>query len=282
MAETAYRNIYTDEWIQGFERDQALLRGMVTTKTLPMDNGARQATFLVAVSNREAVTRGNNGQIPASADDLTQSTVTLAEAHDLPQRTRYNIFAGQSDQREIMQVTSRIVINRHIDDNIITILNTGTVVANAVTAPISKTLINIATTKLWNAKVKNDGNVYGALTPAAWAGISDIPSFSSQDYVSYKPVVEGAPSSNGGVEMKSWMGVKWIMHTGLPGLGLSTAKCFIWHKSAIGHAFNDVQALAGYNEEQDYSWARTTIYDGALKIQNAGIVVINHDDSVLS
>lgn len=282
MAETAYQAIYRREWINGFERDQALLKGFVTTETLPMDNGARTAYFITITSSREAVTRGANGLIPASADDKSQPSVTLNEYHDLPQMTRYNIFAGQSNQREAMQVTSRYVINRHIDDLIVAALNTGTVVANATASLITKSIVNKATTFLWNAKVKNDGMVYGALTPSAWAALSDLPDFANNLYVETKPLVQGAPSSTGAVEVKKWMGVNWVMHTGLPGAGTSAAKCFIWHKSAVGYAYNDLQALAGYNEEQDYSWARTSVYDGAVKIQNSGIVVINHDDSIYS
>lgn len=282
MADTAYQVLYRDEWIHGFERNQALLRNTVTTQTMTMANGARQATFLVATSNREAVTRGNNGLIPASTDDLTQSTVTLAEAHDLPQKTNFNIFAGQSDQRSMMQVTSRGVINRHVDDIIITALATGSQTPSATATIMTKGLITRATTMLWNNDVQADGQVWGLLTPAAWGHLSDIPAFTSADYVSNKPLENGAPTNFGGVQVKSWMGVNWIMHTGLPGAGTSAAKCFIYHKSAVGHAYNDIAALAGYNDEQDYSWARTTIYDGALKIQNTGIVYINHDDSVYS
>jgi hypothetical protein len=279
MSETAYQVLYRDEWIHGFERDQALLRGMVTTQTMPMTNGARQAVFLVGVSGRSWVTRGSNGLIPASSDDLTQTTVTLAEHHDLPQKTNFNIFAGQSDQRAMMQVTSRGVINKGIDDEIIDILETATVEVNATASIMTKQLVNRAITTLVNSHVKFDGNIYGALTPAAWSALSDIPAFASADYVNKKPMVEGAPSSNGGVKITDWMGIKWVMHDGLPGIGTNAAQCFIWHKAAIGHAYNDIQALSGYNEEQDYYFARTSIFSGALKIQNAGIVVINHDDS---
>ncbi len=86
------------------------------------------------------------------------------------------------------------------------------------------------------------------------------------------------------MEMKRWLGVTWFQHTGLPSRGTSSAKCFIYHRDSIGHAYDrgDVQAMAGYNEEQDYSWARSTIYDGAAKLQNTGIIVIAHDDSQYS
>ncbi len=276
MAETAFQTMYRDEWIAAFERDGSSLKSTVTTEAMIK---GRIATFMTAQTSRESVTRGANGLIPATADNLTQSTVTLTEAHDLPQKTGYNIFAGQSDQRAIMQSQSRKVINRHIDDIILAAIAGGSVVINAVASIMTKQLVNRGITRLYQANVQNDGNVYGLLTPASWAHLSDVPDFASADYVGTKPMVEGAPQ--GGREMKRWLGVTWMVHTGLSGIGTSAAKNYIFHRDAVGYAYDksDVQALADYNSEQDYSWARTSIYDGALLIQNSGVVVFNHDDS---
>lgn len=277
MAATAYETLYRDEWIAGYERDQSMLRSTVSTDAMI---SGRDAVFLVATSNREAVTRGPNGLIPAAVDDLTQTTLTLAEWHDLPQKTRFNIFAGQSDQRAIMQATSRKVINRHIDDVIIDALATGTVEANttATATTMGKGIVNRATTMLWNANVTAD-QLFGLLTPAAFAYLTDVPSFTSVDYVNDKVLVEKNKR-----RFYSWMGVTWMVHTGLPGIGTADASCFIYDMNAIGHAMasGDVQALSGYNQEQDYSWARTTVYDGAKLIQNAGVVEIHHNDTALS
>ena len=278
MADTAFQTMYRDEWIAAFERDQATLRRTVITEAMVK---GQKATFLVATSNREAVTRGGNGLIPASLDDLTQSEATLVEKHDLSQKTGFNIFAGQSNQRAIMQELTRKVINRDIDNVIIAILESGTVNANTTASIMTKQLVNIALTKLYNANVPNDGMVFGVVTPAAWAHLSDIPDFASSDYVNAKPLVDGMPT---GPEMKRWNGVTWISHTGLTNAGTSSAECYLYHKNAIGHAYDsrDVQSLVGYDEEQDYSWARTSLYHGAVKLQNAGIVVIVHDDSQYS
>lgn len=277
MAATAYATIYRDEWIAGYERGQAKLRSTVNTDV--MING-REAVFLVATSNREAVTRGPNGLIPAAADDLSQVTLTLSEWHDLPQKTRFNIFAGQSDQRDIMQKQSRKVINRHVDDVIIDALATGTIEANttATATIMNKGIVNRALTMLRNSNVGDGSQLFGLLTPAAWAYLSDLPSFTSVDYVNDKVLVEGPQ------EWARWMGVMWTTHTGLPGIGTADASVFIYDKDAVGHAIStgDIQALAGYHEEQDYSWARTTVYDGAKLIQNAGVIEIHHDDTALS
>lgn len=275
MAETAFEVIYRDEWIADFERYQAKLRTAVTTNAMI---SGRQATFLIASSNREAVTRGSNGLIPASADDLTQSTVTLAEAHDLSQKTNFNIFAGQSDQRAIMQAMGRKVINRDIDNKIITALNTATGTVNSTATIVTKGLVNQALVQLGEADVPtDDGMLYAAVSNAAWGHLLDIPSFASADYVSDRPMEQGF------VEMRRWMGITWMRHNALPGTSTSSCKNFIWYKDSVGWAYNsaDVQALAGYHEEQDYSWARTTIYHGALLLKNAGVAVLTIDDTAV-
>ncbi|MEL6204118.1 MAG: phage capsid protein [Pseudomonadota bacterium] len=274
MAEIADQILYRDEWIQAFERDQAMLRDAVTTEAMIK---GRQAVFLVAGSGREAVTRGANGLIPATADDLTQNTVTLNESHDLSQKTGFNIFAGQSDQRAIMQAQGRNVINRSIDNKIIAALNTGTVAANTTASPMTKQLVNKAKVLLGNANAMQPGKCYAAVTPAAWSQLEDVPAFSSADYVMDRPQVDGY------IGWRLWNGIKWCQHTGLTGLGTASATCLMWNQEAVGHAYDtkDVQALAGYEEEQDYSWARTSIYDNALRLQNTGIVKMLVNDTAI-
>jgi hypothetical protein len=277
MAATAFATLYRDEWIAGYERDESLLRSTVSTDAMI---SGREAVFLIATSNREAVTRGPNGLIPAANDDLSQVTLTLAEWHDLSQKTRFNIFAGQSDQREILQRMGRKVINRHIDDVIIDALAAGTLEANTTgtTTIMSKSIVNRATTMLWNGNVTPE-RLFGVITPAAFAYLTDLPSFSSVDYVNEKVLVDPAKR-----RFHDWMGVTWMVHTGLPGIGTADASCFIYDQNAVGHAIatGDIQAIADYNTEQDYSWARTTVYDGAKLLQNAGVIEIHHDDTALS
>jgi hypothetical protein len=38
-----------------------------------------------------------------------------------------------------------------------------------------------------------------------------------------------------------------------------------------------MQTPVGYDQEQDYSYARASGYQGALLMQNTGVVVITHD-----
>ena len=58
----------------------------------------------------------------------------------------------------------------------------------------------------------------------------------------------------------------------------------MFHKDSIGHAIDlkGIQISSGYNEEHDYSFARTTFYGGAKLLQNSGVVKITHDGSAMA
>ena len=79
----------------------------------------------------------------------------------------------------------------------------------------------------------------------------------------------------------SWMGVNWIVHSSLPGIGTNAEKCFMYHRSAIGHAVDasGIDNVIGYDEEQAYSFSRTSAHMGSKLLQNSGVVVITHDGS---
>ena len=283
MADNAPQIQYRQEYIHGFEARQSLMRDSVTHEAVFKGN---QATFLVADSGgATAVTRGLNGEIPARADNNNQYTATLVEQHDLVKKTGFNIFESQGDQRRIMQMTSMGVINRKIDADIINELNTATVTVNSgAGAALDITLVTTMITILGNAEVPFDGKIFAAITPAALAYLHQTKEFASADYVTRKPVDENAPAWKDQPGYYRWMGVNWFVHPNLPGVGTSAEKIFMYHSNAIGHAANvgNMDARIGYDDEQDYSWARCSIYMGSQILQNSGIVVADHDGSALT
>lgn len=281
MAETAFQKQFRQETIAAFEVNQSLTRMTTTTEAVIKGN---QAEFLVAGSGgATAVTRGVNGMIPARGDDNQQTTVTLVEWHDLVRKTRFNVESSQGDQRSIMQRTTVGVMNRKIDDDIITELNTGTV--NTGTAAVaSLALATRAKTILGNADVPFDGEIYALISPAFEAYLHATKEFASVDYVDMKATPDADLAYNGTQKMMRWLGVNWIVHPNLPGVGTNAEKCFMYHKSAIGHAMDaaNLNTAAGYDEEQDYSFCRASCFMGTQLLQNSGVVVINHDGSALA
>jgi hypothetical protein len=272
-AQTQFRN----ETIAEFEVNQSLLRDTVTTEAVISGN---EAKFLVAGSGgASATTRGVNGRIPARRNSNTQNTATLVEWHDKVEETSFNIFASQGDQRAIMQRGVVSVMNRRTDDDIIDILNTATVNTGAA-ATASENMVLMSKTTLQNADVPWDRRITGLITPAFDAYLEKIEAYASADYVDLKPNENGNAWSDK-AKGRWWKGVYWITHPNLPGVGTNAEKCFMYHASAVGHAVNSdgLDTAIGYNDEDDYSYARATCFMGGAKLQNAGIVVMNHDGS---
>jgi len=269
MAETAFQTQYRTEYIKGYEQRESLVRKTVTTEAVI---NAQSAVFLVADSNSEiATTRGINGLIPAKSDNLNQFTATLLEWNDLRRRNNFNIFASQGNGRKIMQDNSIAVLNRKVDTDIIAELATGTNDTGA-SVKASLDLVMYAMTILGNNEVPMDGNISALITPAFYAYLMQTKEFGSVDYINNKPFENS-------LLMFRWANCNFIVHPNLTGKGTVAEKCFMYHKDSIGHAVgtDDMQTAVGYDDEQNYSYARTTMYMGSKLLQNSGIVVINHD-----
>ena len=275
----AYQTKYRQELILGFEDRQSRLRSTVVTEA---DVNGNQAIFLVSDSGAAtATTRGADGLLVARDDSHTQNTITLAEWHDLVRKSRFNIFASQGNQLALMQTTAMGVINRKIDDDIIVALDTATNDTGAATTA-SLELVMKAVTILGDntVDIEEEDNMFGLISPGFKGELMQLPEFASADYVEIKRLTGPARS------FLRWAGVNWIVHprlTGSVGAGGSGAseKCYIYHRNSIGHAMDKdgMDVRIGFDEEQDYSFARMTTFMGSTKLQNKGIVQILHDNS---
>lgn len=280
MSDSAFITQYRKEAIMGFEQSQSMLRQAVTTEAVIKGN---QAVFLVADSGgATATTRGLNGRIPARADDLNQYTATLTEYHDLVERTSFNLFASQGDGRAIMQRTSAKVLNRKTDALILAELQTGT-----NTAGSAQTASLALVTKVWailgnnQVPMEEEDNLFFVVSPAFGAYLMQIPEFTKSTYVDVAVLAREMPGTQIVRKYRRWAGFNWLVHPNIVGKGTSLEYCFAFHRDSIGFAINtgEMQALAGYHERQDFSWARTSGYMGPKLLQNNGVVVVKHDGS---
>lgn len=265
--------MYRDEFVAGFEQGTSMLRQCCVTEA---ESKGGSAVFLVAdTGGAEAVTRGLNGDIPARPDNLNQFTATLLEWHDKPRRTGFNIFASQGDGRKIMQQGTVKVLNRKIDQDIIGELNTATQDLGASGTHASLELVTNALAILGNNDVDTDemDNMFAVITPSFNAEMLRIEEFNNSLYVDTKPLV--GPSRR----LRQWAGFNFIVSSKLPGRTTADEHCFFFHRNAIGHAVNtgELMVKAGYNEEDDYYWARSSIFMGSKLLQNSGVVIVHHD-----
>jgi hypothetical protein len=279
MSDSAFQIQYRQEFVAAFEQHQSLLRETVTTEAVIK---GQQAIFLVAGSgSAAAVTRGLNGRIPPRADVNSQNTCTLQEWHDLVRKTSFNVFASQGNQRAVMQMTTMAVLNRKIDDLIITQLNTGTVTIGSTSAIPNVSLFQNARVKLSNAAVPWDSNITLLCQPSFLAYLEQATEFANAQYVDIRPYAGNTPSWQDKPMAYRWRNCLIVEHPNLPGKGTSSEKSFMYHNTAAGMAVDTggLQSPVGYDQEQDYSWARASAFMGALVLQNTGIVVVTHDGS---
>ena len=276
-AESAFQTQYRQELVATFEEGTSWLRQTTVTEAVIKGN---QATFLVAGSgDATAVTRGINGLIPARADDMTQLSAVLTEWQDLVRKTRFNIFASQGDQRALMQSTTKKVLNRRIDQDIIDQFDTATTNTGAAQTG-SLALVQKAKTTLGEneVEIEDEANMWAVVSDAFMGYIEQIPEFSSKDYVMTQPLAGPARRT------LRWAGFNWIRHHRLTGKGTASEKCYFFHRDAIGSAFDQGENLntaVGYNDEQDYSYARASSFTGAKLLQQEGIVQVLHDASAI-
>jgi hypothetical protein len=277
MAESAPQIQYRQELIATFEEGNSWLRQTTVQEAVIKGN---QATFLVAGSGgASAVTRGINGLIPARADDMTQTTATLVEWHDLVRKTRFNIFQSQGDQRRLMQETTRKVLNRRLDADIIAQLDAATNNLGGATT-MSLAIVAKALTTLGENEVpvEEEDKMWAVATPAVRGYLMQTTEFASADYVEMKPL--NGPARR----VTRWAGFNWIFHPNLTGVGTTSEKCYFYHRDAIGSAFDSGEGLnvaIGYDDEQDYSYARASSFTGAKLLQQSGIVQFLHDASAI-
>ena len=283
MSDTAFQRKYRQEFIKGFEKRQALSRRTVVTET---EINGNEAVFLVADSGgATAVTRGVNGDIPTRPDNLNQFTATLQEWHDVPERTNFNIFASQGDGRRIMQQTCMAVINRKIDKDIHSALDTGTQTltmtqTNTATflADCLDLIVTLSEANSIEQGVPEEEEPYALITPGFRANLMTLPQFTSMDFINLKPFAGVSKS-----RAFNWMGVNWIVDTDLDGIGTTSSTCYIYSMNAVGHAMDSerLQTFVGYDDKNDKSWARCSTYMGSKLLQNTGVVKITHNDQVI-
>lgn len=272
---------YVTDYIKAYETEKAVL-----PQTVRRDVQDRGGTMIFLVSGsggRTAVTRGPRGLIPPGDNVQTQITLTFEEAHDKIILTNFNIFTSHGDQLKMMREQSLAVIHREQDAKVIEALNTGTVSLGAIPSMDMLTALKIST-RLANAHVgvNQPGDLFGLVTPAVFNYmLGNIPQFSNADYTATKKVDEGIIAMG---DRRFWLGIEWMVHPDLPGVGGTTSTNFVYHRNAVGYATSTegIKPYLGYNEEEDYTVRRASIYHGSVKLQDAGIIKFTHDDTGLS
>lgn len=288
--DTAFITAFDAQLKHVFQREGAHLRDAVRFK----DGVVGSTAVFQKLGTGTATTKARHGVITPMNATHTAPSVTLEDFYagdwvDKLDEAKINI-----DERDAIARAGAMALGRKVDAQITTALDSTT--QSTVTLTVSS-IANIRATALgfceaaWVNDVPNDGDVYAAVTPRYWSQLMLLDEFNSSDFVGMD---RSSMTWRGGPEIgprrwKDWNGIKWKMHTGLPGRGTATAKCFIWHKMAIGYAAarsagnissNDmVAADITWHGDRSSHFVNNLMSGNALLIDDTGVIEGNLDDT---
>lgn len=284
--DTAFITSYGERVHHIFQRQGAQLLNAV----FHIPNVVGSTQVFPKVGTGTATTKARHGTITPMNQAHTAPSATLADFYAGDWVDKLDEAKTNINIKEAYAKGGAMALGRKIDDQITTILDTTTetVITLTVTskAAIHASLLEFVEA-VFDNDVPNDGELYGALTPRAWSQAMTVDAFSRSDFIGFDglPYKQGAPVGR----WKDWMGVKWTMHTGLPGKGTATAKCFAWHKTAVGYASaRSAGNIAGNAAvSADITWhgdraahfVNHMMSGGAALIDTTGVIEANLNDT---
>ena len=238
-----------------------------------------------------ATTKARHGTITPMNQTHTAHEATLSDFYagdwvDKLDEAKINI-----DERDALATSGAYALGRKVDSQIDTLLaaaNTDNVtgITMTTTGGVRAGLLEMVQ-NLFQQDVPNDGQIYGALSPSMWARALTIQEFSSSDWVGPNglPFNEGPPIN----KFKSWVNIKWTMHSGLTGSNTATSNAYVWHKSSIGYGAGKFAGnVAGRNAvAADITWhgdraahfVNHMMSGGGVTIDGNGIIEGQGDDT---
>lgn len=278
MAESSPATLYSAEFIDTFEVGVTFLRDTITTEGVAKGNSFVFATG--GTNGATAVTRGINGLIPARAVDQTQYTCTLTPWYDVQEVTDFNEFQSQASIRRKMAKDQLIVLNRKMDEEIITQLATATQFTSLTAATANPGMFSTAQSILTSAGVPWN-EITAAVTPACMKYLMDSDKFAKQgEWIDHFPWMDGGPAFKNTRQIYNWLGLNFIVCNNLTNLNTSSEVCYVYHRNAVGHAIGKTpEGIVDFDKRNQFHFALASMYTGAKMLQNTGVVAIRHDGS---
>ena len=286
--DTSFITSYEAKVHEVFQRQGSYLKDAVRVK----DNVVGSTAVFQKIGKGTATTKARHGTITPMNQTHTAPSVTLADFYAGDWVDKLDEAKTNINERDALASGGAMALGRKVDDQITTALDatTQTVITLTVTskAAILASAIEFAEAA-WDNDVPNDGQVYAVVTSRCWSQLMTIDQFQRAEYVSAEgmSLMKGPMVGKG--KWKDWMGIKWKMQTGLPGAGTATAKCFIWHKMAIGYAVAQAAGnIAGQEAvAADITWhgdraahfVNHMMSGNALLIDDTGVIEGNLNDT---
>lgn len=254
-----------------YQQEGSLLRNTVRSK----NNVKGKSTTFQIIGKGSATTKTRKGTITPMNLEHSNVEVTLADFYAGDWVDALDEIKTNIDERGAVAKAGAYALGRKTDELIITELNKSTNIVDASTSGMTLDVVLKAFGLLNQKEVPDDGDRYGLVSPLVWNQLLRIKEFSDSDYVTDKPFMKGR-------QCKNWLGIKWMMHSGLT-VSSNVASCFLYHKSAVGHASGcDVKSDITWHGDHASHFINNMMSQGAGLIDPDGVVKINCLETVAS
>lgn len=246
-----------------YQQQGTLLRNTVRTK----NNIRGKSTTFQIIGKGTASTKTRHGTITPMNLEHSNVEVTLADYYAGEWVDKLDELKTNIDERGAVAKAGAYALGRKTDDLIIAAMDKGTNVIDGSTSGMTLDIALESFAKLNTLEVPDDGDRYAIVSPLIWNQLLKIKEFSDSDYVDDKSFMKGR-------QCKKWLGINWMQHNGLP-KSSNVVNCFMYHKSAIGHASGcDVTSDITWHGDHAAHFVNNMMSQGAGLIDNDGIVKI--------
>ncbi|MFI3241499.1 MAG: phage capsid protein [Alphaproteobacteria bacterium] len=262
----------SQSFVKQFEKDVHLAYQQIGSKlknTVRFKNNIQGAsTTFQKVGKGVATVKSRHGLVPVMNLDHTPIECSLQDFYAGDWVDALDELKINHDERRVVASAGAYALGRKTDDLIIEALSGATNAVGVYTAALTKDVLLTAFAALNNKDVPDDGNRYGIVGPLQWNALLNIDEFSSSDYAGDNlPFLKGT-------EARKWLGINWIMHTGLP-LDGTERDCFIFHQSAVGHASGcDVKTDISWHGDHASNFVNNMLSQGSCLIDEDGVIKI--------
>ncbi|MBR7158342.1 MAG: hypothetical protein IKD08_01505 [Alphaproteobacteria bacterium] len=264
----AFTKQFEAEVHQAYQQNGSKLRGTVRFKS---DVKGSSTTFQ-KVGKGIAGVKARHGLVPVMNLDHTPVECFLYDYYAGDWLDSLDEMKVGHDEREVIINAGAYALGRKTDELIINALANAENTVGDYSTGLSKSLILDAFSALNEKDVPDDGQRFGIVGPREWNFLLSLPEFSDANYVGDEfPWLKGS-------ESRKWLGIVWIMHTGLPETSAGGRDCFIYHKTAVGHASGqDVKSDVSWHGDHAAYFINNMMSQGSVLIDNDGIVKIKVD-----
>lgn len=257
---------------EAYQRQGSKLRNTVRT----INNVKGASTTFQKVGKGTASTKSTHGMVPVMNLSHTSVECALQDFYAGDWVDKLDELKINHNERQVIASAGAGALGRKTDELIITELaqaSTHVVVDGNIGMTLDKVLEAFET--FGDNDVPDDGQRFGVVGWKQWSELLQIEEFVNADYIG-----QGNLPYSSITQAKMWLGTIWMPHSGLPVDGNDIRSCFFYHKTAVGHASgSDVQTDVTWHGDRAAHFVNNMMSQGSALIDEAGIVVINCDET---